>query len=132
MSLHSSFTCPHLQTKSVLKVFLYLNTSPQLSQWTSQVVHVGVQHNTLVLVFITRQTLLLKMPITCKTSDVIREIHSNISQRKKWSNFLPIIDSTSEACDASTGTGGLMLPKKQKRSLRHHTQPRHPLCPHLD
>lgn len=94
--------------KSVLKVFLYLNTSPQLSQWTSHVVHVGVLHNTLALAFITKQTLLLKMPVTCKTSDVIREIHN---QRKKLSS-LPIIESTSDTCDASTGMGGLMLPIK--------------------
>lgn len=61
------------------------------------------------------------MPVTCETSHAIREIHSKSNQRKKWSGCLSITDSTPKAQDASTGTGGLMLPNKLKRSLRHHT-----------
>lgn len=78
------------------------------------------------------QTLFLKMPITCKTNDNSKEVCSNSSQRNKWSSYLFVMDSTSEAHDASTGMRGLILPNKKKTSLRHHTQWGHALCPHLD
>lgn len=58
------------------------------------------------------QTLFLKMPITCKTNDNSREVCSNSSQRNKWSSYQSVMDSTSEAHDASTGMGGLILPNK--------------------